>query len=251
MQNLFAQSIISNNPDLEFCDLISPCGSLKSSHAGLNIYARAYVASLTEALGETFEGIWSVLGDECFFAVAKDFILKNPSTSYNISNYGKNFPEYLNEIDEFKEYPFLLDLAKFELIFKDIFHKKSPSLNNLETEIKPGSKFLFFDSVKLFKSKYAIYEIWKSRKDNTLGTDINLESEEFLLMYKSFNEKIWVLNLNSWQYGILSHLFQGMTIEESIVNSLDGIENFNEKEISDFFLTIRSIPIIDKIINSF
>lgn len=250
MQNLFAKSIITNSANLEICNFISPCGLLKSPTDALDIYARAYVASLTEALGETFEGVWSVLGDECFFSVAYNFIMKTPSTSFNLSNYGNDFPRYIGEITELKEYPFLSDLAKFELIFKDIFHKKSPCFNeilNSEIQIRPECKFLFLNSAKLFKSKYSVYEIWKSRKENNFEISSNFESEEYLLVYKSFDEKVWVLSLNIWQYQILSNLFQGMTFEESIVESLTGIENFDENEIRDFFSNIRSIPIIDKI----
>ena len=46
---------------------IRPAGRLKTAASALEVYRRAYVARLTEALGDTYEAVWSVLGDDVFF----------------------------------------------------------------------------------------------------------------------------------------------------------------------------------------
>src|SRR5687768_3042109 len=71
-------------------------GGRLSLQEALGVYSNGYVARLTEALGEIFEGVWWVLGDSGFFEMCKRYIAATPSKSYNLSDYGDGFPAFLS-----------------------------------------------------------------------------------------------------------------------------------------------------------
>jgi hypothetical protein len=58
------------------------------------------------------------------------FIARSPSsTSYNLSDYGASFPDFVegqafNSLNLSSDAPFLGDLARYEWEFKNLFHEK-------------------------------------------------------------------------------------------------------------------------------
>ncbi len=125
-QDLFCQAMFQAEQGpypLQLLNAFHPGGTLTADHA-LEVYSRGHVARLTEALGETFEAVWWVAGDEAFFRLAKNFILAHPSTFYNLSSYGRTFSDYLKKETPFPNLPFLPHLARYEWTFKEMFHTR-------------------------------------------------------------------------------------------------------------------------------
>src|SRR5688572_29447575 len=82
LQKAFAKAVYlsKKNPE-ELLHEIIPGGSLDVKGA-LGVYQNGYPARLTEQLGETFEAVWWVLGDEDFLTVCRTYIAENGSQSY-------------------------------------------------------------------------------------------------------------------------------------------------------------------------
>ncbi len=123
-QQLFSQAAHRadhESPPSRLVASITPGGSLLSADS-LDVYRHGFIVRLTESLGDIYEAVWWVTGDEEFFRLAKMFILSKPSHAYNLSSYGHEFPEFLRIERPLPDLPFLPDLAQFEWLFKDIFH---------------------------------------------------------------------------------------------------------------------------------
>ena len=163
-QQLFNQAT-NKGPQDEFpsslIQSLTPGGTLTSPDA-LNVYSNGYIVRLTESLGETYEAVWWVCGDEDFFQLSRNFILANPSTTYNLSNYGQQFPEFMDYVAPFPDLPFLGDLARFEWIFKELFHTAQHTSVGpdriLSVAQDPNLCFHFGQAVCLFTSPYGVYE---------------------------------------------------------------------------------------------
>lgn len=231
----------------QICSLIAPGGTLKCAEDALEVYSRAYKATLTEALGETFEGVWSVLGDERFFDLALDYIRSVPSISFNLSDYGEIFPEFISTHRENKSFPFLKDLARFELIFKDLFHSSKPKIEQLSERflsLDPDSKITFLPSMRLFKSKFSVYEIWQKRHDQESEVSETIFNPQFLMLYKGFDQKIWIIKLKCWQYDLIDFLQNGSSIEDALTKAIDLHQITEADSIGSFFRELGSYPII-------
>ncbi|HEX4924641.1 MAG TPA: DNA-binding domain-containing protein, partial [Bdellovibrionales bacterium] len=140
---------------------LKPGGRL-TLRAALGVYSGGYVARLTEALGETFEAVWWVLGDREFFALAKAFIAGNDSRTYNLSSYGEAFPAYLRHAGP-PSAPFLHDLARFEWLFRESFNEPPPApFDHAELHLlheRSDVVLKFQKNVRLFSAPYSVYPI--------------------------------------------------------------------------------------------
>ncbi|MDO8494631.1 MAG: DNA-binding domain-containing protein [Deltaproteobacteria bacterium] len=136
-QKRFVRSVLRSKSDPALAKTIRPGGTLPGPAAVLKVHREGYFARLTEQLGETYEAVWSVLGDQKFFQLCREYIRKHPSIFYNLSDYGAEFPLFLEKQKEAKKFPFLPDLALFEWGFKEVFHGAEPLVFTSEYQILP------------------------------------------------------------------------------------------------------------------
>lgn len=237
MDKMFADIILTQSSQTQGLDQNwVPAKKLTLSRA-MDIYKEDYMARLTSALGERYEAVWSVLGDELFFDRCKDFIKSYPSTHYDLGAYGDEFPEFIKKMSEF---PFLYDLAKFERKFTKLFHSPKTqgassdyllTLDNLENH-----KFEFVDSLDFIYSLYSLTEIWERRKDCARSIEWNIP--QGIVLYKT-HEEICYKILSKKQYDILYDLYLGQSLG-MILNQLD----ISPEEISDLFNFLGASRII-------
>ncbi len=203
--------------DPSFVASIRGGGKLSADEA-LAVYSRGYVARLTEALGETFEACWRVLGDERFFAAAAEYIRRNPSRSANLSDYGDNFLRC--QAFESFEFPFLGDLATYEWEFKELFHvapHRGLDAATLSARAKPDSRFRFGSAHRLLCFQHRVYPIWKrDRNDDSPLDPGQWQGPEHLLIYKKEGNSIFVRELSAAEFATLNSLRDGRTLADAL-----------------------------------
>ena len=150
---------------------IIPAGRIANSQSALEVHKTGYYARLTEALGETYEGTWYVMGDDSFFSICEEYITEHKSHQYNLSNYGENFPNFIEQRRDMIAIPFAHDMARFDCLFKDIFHGKQhdpcPVTELQRIESEPSLSIILGNAVRLFSSRFSIYKIWNLRKNSS------------------------------------------------------------------------------------
>lgn len=243
-QEQFVNFIDNSTSSNELLKNILPAGTIPDSYQALEVHKNGYFARLTEALGETFEGSWFIMGDELFFNICEEYIKEHKSDQYNLSNYGESFPCFLEQRQDMIGIPFVCDMARFDWIFKDIFHEKqhiSAPLNELQQiEKNTDISFIFGNTVRLFSSSFSIYDIWALRNQAEADmVDINYDSSEHLLLYKQ-NEEIFVKELSATQFDIVSSLISG----KSVTSILEMVNNENQNELVSVFQIIAASGIV-------
>ena len=246
LQEQFFTSITKENNF--FLKSIIPIGSLSASEC-VEIYSRGYFARLTEALGETFEATWWVVGDREFFGLCQRCVKERPSSYFDLSEYGLEFLEFLSRQDLAKELPFLNDLAKFEWQFKDIFHKKNlvplmgdrsvinSSNINLTLTLSP--------SATLFESQFSVYEIWKNRvKSVGCLISIDLDQEEKLVVFKQ-DSQVYVQKLKAEEYLLISILKEKKPLEQALESLFALCPTIASDNLQKYFANIRHLLIIE------
>ena len=192
-----------------------PGGSLNESSA-IKVYSEAYIARLTESLGETYECCWWALGDDEFFTLCEKYIRQYSSTFYNLSDYGQEFSSFLEGYDD--EMPYLAELARFEWKFKDFFHKKQEQgLSKLDLENVEKKRFKFVSSLETFYSPYRVASIFQARQEGKNDIDFNIEEPEWSVLYKK-NNYVYIYDPGEAAYELLQRLISGLSIETAIEN---------------------------------
>lgn len=252
-QHLFSQASLrpgNTGIDPSLLNGIIPGGTLTSDTA-VEVYRTGHIVRLTEALGETFEAVWWVTGDENYFRLAKEYLLSHHSSSYNLSDFGKSFPDFLERKLPFSDLPFLSDLASFEWTFKEVFHlppHTSLSSEDFHREELSGNIHLSFGpSVRLFHSSYAVYEIWKQRgtKQDSLPEESWI-TPQWLLCYKH-QQQVFIKHLTEPEFLLLHHLRSGKNIENSLTETLQAFSDLTMDTVSNLFTLIKITGIVTQI----
>lgn len=245
LQELLGQYILKEEKSPELIKSLIPGGKLTQEEA-LKVYRNDYVARLTTVLGENYEAVWAVLGDELFFMICEEFIKNNNSTSYDIGEFGELFHIFLKNHKLGLEFPFLGDLALFEKNFLRIFH--SPLQDSLPVVVpKEGPlnmKFKFVEGIHLQKSPYPIFKIWELRnippeKRNEVSIDWSEPSN--IVLYKN-NLGIRSSFFKDGQIDILSNLLEGKKLSDSLP------DNITPEEVQEVFGFISSSGILLEVI---
>ncbi len=142
LQKGFVRSVFGE-ADRELIASVQGGGKLSAADA-VDVYRGGYPARMTEALGETFEACWRILGD------------------HNLSDYGRSFSDFL--LKRFKNCaPFIGDLGNLEWSFKEIFHAAPHAgltANNLSVAVKENSILIFGSAVQVLSFKHSPHGLW-------------------------------------------------------------------------------------------
>lgn len=222
--------------DSSLVSSISPGGTLSATDS-VDVYSRAYLLRLTETLGEVYETVWRLLGDETFFETAADYISKNPSHSHNLSHYGATFPDFLRH--RFFDTGLLTDLALFEWKFAELFHKKEETgLEPTElAELTPASGIEFVDSLFFVDACGPAYSLWKVR-EHPEPPEIDLAEREAIIACKK-NGQIFIRESTSGEVQLATLLTMGKTVEAALAESA-----ITPSEVEGFFSFIAQSRLI-------
>jgi hypothetical protein len=225
LQRRFVRSI-TFLADPELVGAVTGGGTLTAA-AAVDVYRGGYPARLTEALGETFEACWRVLGDEDFFAAAKDFIARTPSLTHNLSDYGEGFPEFLESRPDAEHAPFLGDLARFEWTFKGLFHVKPHAVLDpavLAAKAHPDSVLRFGGAVRLLSLRHRVHAIWgRDRSDDTPLEASEWTGAERMILYKKEANPIFIRELTAPEHAALTGLSAGRRLGDALA-AADGLD---------------------------
>ncbi len=208
--------------DPDFVAAVEGGGRLSAAEA-VAVYRRGYPARLTEALGETFEACWRVMGDEDFLAACREFVARTPSRSHNLSDYGETFPDFLAARADAEAAPFLGDLARFEWAFKELFHaapRPGLSAAALAKAARPDSVLRLAGPLVLLSFGHRVYGLWKrDRADATPVTRADWEGPERLALYKEGGNPVFVRELSAPEHAALAALAAGRTAADALAGS--------------------------------
>jgi len=232
LQRLFVSSAFGA-PDAAFVAAVTGGGRLSARDA-VEVYRGGYTARLTEALGETFEASWRVLGDADFLAACADYARATPSTSHNLSDYGAAFPEFMKKRHG-DHAPFIAELGRLEWEFKELFHRaphSSLTAKELAARATEKTVFALGTATALLSFEFKVTPIWKrDRKNETALTKNDWSGSEHVLLFKHGDNEVKHLGIDRPSYQVLTALRNGKTLEDALA-SADGM---NETATANLF----------------
>ena len=244
LQKAFTASVIGD-ADPGFVAAVEGGGKLTSAEA-VEGYRNAYPARMTEALGETFEACWRVLGDEDFLEACRVYARSTPSASYNLSDYGSSFPEYLKE--RFGgDAPFIGDLGRLEWEFKNIFHAEphaglAPPV--LSAAVKGNSVLVFGAAAVLLSFDHKVHDLWKRDRDNSaLLERADWEGAQHALLYKNEGSAVLSRVLSARDAAALNFLREGRPLGEALA----AVEGLDEEAVHDLFSFIAAAGLVTEV----
>ncbi|MBT7768317.1 MAG: DUF2063 domain-containing protein [Bdellovibrionales bacterium] len=248
----FTQAIVAADEEPRLLKEIIPAGKLADGSAALAVHRDGYYARLTEALGETFEGCWYLLGDEDFFTLCREYIDTHRSTCYSLSDYGEEMPSFIASHPNYQDTPYLKDLARLDLAFMETFHAAPHiplsinAITQLGIEQLEKSKIVFGPAINLLVLDYSVLTLWQSRTLEQV-TNSNLlspvEQATHLMMYK-IEQQTYIQPISKEQSSTLSLLILGQEVGAVVELAED---NSNDYDLAGVFQIIGTTGIVTKI----
>lgn len=132
----------------------------------LAIYFDSYRLRIIEALATAYPKLKTLLGDDLFDRLAREYIAKFPSTYHNIRWYGGHMREHLLYL--LPEHPIAAEMAAFEWALSLAFDAEDVpelSLQDL-AEIPPENwhalQFKFQPAIQIVRFRWNVIPIWKA-----------------------------------------------------------------------------------------
>jgi hypothetical protein len=242
LQEDFLKGILSNELPKSIKKTMLPGGSLDQQGC-FNTYRNDYTARLSSVLGDNFESIWTILGDEEFFELTLKYIEENPSRLYDLGEYGNELPSFLKD----HEISYLSELATMEIEFRRLFNSEVEAAVDPQVfaalEDPTKLKMKFTKKHFLFQSAYPLYKIWERRGDNSEESfsKINWVPEN-CLMYKT-SDTVKVIFLSSFQV----ELFLNLREQLSLGDALEKYPDAEGGEVSELFSELVANSLIVEI----
>ena len=141
--------------------------------ARLDIYAQMYCARLLDILHEDFSRVAEILGDACFYEIARAYLRHYPSTNPSVRCLGAHFASFLETRAESASLPFLADLARLEWARLEAFD--APDTESLRLEHLqvipldewPELQFRLIPACQILHCAWPIHEIWVAAGEGT------------------------------------------------------------------------------------
>ena len=144
----------------------APNGS--SAEKRFSIYRNNVVMSLTDVLTAYFPVVVRLLGEEYFYALAREFVLAHPPVTPVLTQYGARFAGFISSFPPITDLPYLADVTRLEWLRQRAYHAAdgdalgAADFKNVAPSNVPRLCFRFHPSVGLLRSKFPVFDIWRT-----------------------------------------------------------------------------------------
>lgn len=184
------------------------------------IYQNSITGALQNILKELYPVCLKLVGDDFFIAMADHYILKTPSSSSNISDYGNYFADFIINFPPADPLPYLADTAKLERAWQTAFHAAHAKPLDFQalSAVEENEHIIFTlpPGSTLLSSSFPIHQIWEANQETYHGEEnivlIDGETYYFLVWQAEFETLIDLLTPEEWQ--TLSWIEQRFTLSE-------------------------------------
>ncbi len=164
---LFAAPLLA--PDrADPANLTEPGGSERTMRYA--VYRNNVASSLVKAIEDIYPATRRIVGPEFFRGMAIGFVRLSPPRSRVLSEYGRDFPAFIEGFGPARPMPYLADVARLERAWLDAYHAADAeplaqeALAGLPPERLAAACFVPHPAMRLVRSNYAIVSIFQSNR---------------------------------------------------------------------------------------
>lgn len=203
--------------------------------ANLQIYYSNVTRRLINKLQETYPLIQRLLGEAFFQLTVNEYIMRYPSRSSNLNDYGAYFSDFLAEYQPLHDLMYLAEVAMFEWTCHQLQFAADATplddsvLDQLTTESYENLYFDLHPASALMKCHYPMLEIidlCQGEIDDLL--DINAGGINLLLIRR--DSEIISVKLNEAEYQFLNEIQHNRSVAEASATALHYDPTFQVAE---------------------
>lgn len=197
-------------------------GGALSPEQRIAVYRHNARMTLAGALAAVYPVVKAIVGEAFFATAAQEFIKTHPSTSGDVSHYGKDFAHFLTHYTYARELDYLPDVARLEwarhtaLSAADGDALDLASLAKVPAEKQPSICFDVCPSLTLLASPFPIDEIWRVNQPGYVG-EMALDWEDSVKHYVVFRPEfeVAIARVDAGRFAFLGAVAGGATLGDA------------------------------------
>ncbi len=219
-----------------------------TSFERLEIYNRQYWFRVLAALGEDFPGLRAVLGQRRFDAMARAYLIANPSRSFTLRNLGSRLESWLRKNPNWAgtNQELALDIARLEWADIEAFDGKTEpalrpdDLSTVSSAAGPRMKLTLQPYVRLLSFRYPVddllLEVRKEDEDTDFASNTfqehrkrkrvravaKLKPAQIFLAVHRIDYSVYFRRLDQEEFSILTALRHGKTLAAAVELAFRG-----------------------------
>ncbi|MGO6731178.1 DUF2063 domain-containing protein [Rhizobium ruizarguesonis] len=181
----FSPALIDPDAETPLC-VVGPNG--KGAVKRYNVYRNNVTVSLIDALVGIFPAVQRLTGTDFFRAMARFHLRATPPTSPLLFEYGRDFPDFIEQYEYAQSVPWLADVARIERAWLDAYHAADvePLAADALSAVPPDRLgdlvFIAHPATRIIRSAYPALTIFAAnRSDGPVEPIETAEPEDALI----------------------------------------------------------------------
>ncbi|MBL0319572.1 MAG: putative DNA-binding domain-containing protein [Alphaproteobacteria bacterium] len=202
-----------------------------SPEARLSVYRNNVFQALINALVLTFPVVVQLVDERFFRYAAREYVLRHPSMSGNLEEYGREFPDFLRDFRPVAHLPYLEDVARLEWAYLRSYQAKNvPPINIENLQLLPEQfyeKLCFgiHPGAFIIRSDFPVLQLWQQVLDrpDDVDIDLNTGNESILIHRQGIDVKLKIISVAEALF--LDSIMKGQTLLEAYDIALKKCDN--------------------------
>jgi hypothetical protein len=147
-----------------------------------SVYRNNVVVGLIEALRVSFPATCRIVGEDFFWAMAREYVAVEPPNSPILFDYGAGFPNFVSKFEPAAKLSYLADVARIERACTEAYHApealalNADMLAGIPSSEIPDIRFKFHSSLRIIHSQFPSVTIWRMNVANGVPAPVDLDA---------------------------------------------------------------------------
>ena len=191
--------------------------------ARFSVYRNNVIASLINALADTYPVTQELVGADFFRGMARIFVSTEPPSSRVLAFYGASFPAFIENFQPAESVPYLADVARLEMARVRAYHAaecaglSADVIVHALTAVEQLPHLLvgFQPSMLLVRSQYAVASLWAAHQGIVDMTTIDPYVPENALIIRP-DLDVDVMRLTDGASEFIQQLLRGASLGSAV-----------------------------------
>lgn len=212
------------------------------------VYRNNVVASLIDALADTYPVTQQLVGEAFFRAMARLYVKEAPPRSRVLAFYGDSLPAFIETFPPAASVPYLADVARLEMLRVRAYHAadcaplSSDAIAGLlaDTDTLPMLRVGFSPSLFLLRSRYAVVTLWAAHQGLADMADVDPDVAENALVIRS-QLQVDVMRLDDGDSIFVEQLLHGASLGAALEAAGAAVVEFDPGNILALLIQAQAI----------
>ncbi|MDZ7823153.1 MAG: DNA-binding domain-containing protein [Ahrensia sp.] len=197
-----------------------------------NVYRNNVTVSLINAVVDIFPAVQSIVGEDNFRFLAREYVRAHPPSSPLLFLYGQDFAAFVAQFEPAKEIPYLADIARIERCWLTAYHAADiapldiAELSKVDTASIGDLRFAMHPATGIVASNYPVHDLFLMHRGFMEKAPVDMTNAQSIMLTRPQNDTQVVL-LDAGQCAFFTAIEAQKSLGEAAGEGIKTDPNFD------------------------